>query len=365
MQQTDTYYMKTALELAEKGKGWTSPNPMVGAVIVKDGEIAGRGWHEKAGGPHAEVNAIADAAGRTRGATMYVTLEPCNHQGQTPPCTEAILEAKISRVVCAMEDPNPDVAGGGSAYLASKGIEVQTGVCENEARRLNEFFIKFVNTRRPFVILKSAATLDGKIAAKSGDSRWVTGPEAREHVHLLRHWVDAILVGVNTVKSDDPSLTARLENRSTKDPVRVILDTRLSFPEDARMLTQESSARTVIATGGRIDPEKARRLENTGARVLRLPAEDSGVDLLPLTEELGKMGITSLLVEGGSRVSGSFLMAGLVDKICFFYAPKLLGGDGIPVCSGPGPEMMDSAIPVADINIKYFGNDILVEGYIK
>ncbi|MCF8025036.1 MAG: bifunctional diaminohydroxyphosphoribosylaminopyrimidine deaminase/5-amino-6-(5-phosphoribosylamino)uracil reductase RibD [Desulfobacteraceae bacterium] len=365
MQRTDPDYMKIALELAEKGLGWTSPNPAVGAVIVKDGLIVGKGWHEQAGGAHAEVNAIADAAGNTRGSVMYVTLEPCNHHGNTPPCTESILKAGISRVVCAMKDPNPDVAGGGAAYLASRGIEVETGICENEARRLNESFIKFVTTGRPFVILKSAATLDGKIASKTGDSKWVTGPAARRHVHLLRHWTDAILVGINTVRADDPSLTSRLEDQRTRDPVRIILDSRLSISENARVLTQESCSQTVIAAGDKADSEKAARLEKKGVRVLRLAAPSSGVDLEALIKELSEMKITSLLVEGGSRVSAAFFAAGLVDKICFFYAPKILGGDGIPICSGPGPQLMGSAIPAKNIRIIRFDHDILVEGYIR
>ncbi|MFP3998361.1 MAG: bifunctional diaminohydroxyphosphoribosylaminopyrimidine deaminase/5-amino-6-(5-phosphoribosylamino)uracil reductase RibD [Desulfobacterales bacterium] len=364
MQHADTDYMKIALELAEKGRGRTSPNPMVGAVIVKHGKIIGRGWHESAGGAHAEVNAIAGAAGQTRGATLYVTLEPCNHHGRTPPCTKAILDAQIKRVVCAMADPNPDVKGGGAKYLASCGVKVETGICEQEARRLNESFIKFVTTGRPFVILKSAATLDGKIASKTGDSKWVTGPAARRHVHLMRHFSDAILVGINTVRADDPSLTARLEDIEAKDPLRVILDTRLSIPENARVLTQKSPAQTVIAASGAIDQKKAGRLEKKGARVLYLPATDRGVDLNALAKELGRMKITSLLVEGGSRVSAAFLAAGLVDKICFFYAPRILGGDGIAMLSGPGPERMASSIQVSDISIRCFEEDILVEGYI-
>lgn len=356
--------MQIALELAEKGRGWTSPNPMVGAVVVKNGRIVGRGWHQKAGGPHAEVCAIADAGGQSRGATLYVTLEPCNHHGRTPPCTEAILAAGISRVVYAMADPNPEVAGGGGAYLASRGIRVQGGVLAAEAGRLNECFIKFVTTGRPFVVLKCAATLDGKIATRTGDSKWVTGPAARRHVHRLRHWMDAILVGINTVRSDDPSLTARLENEKTRDPARIVLDTRLSIDEEARVLRQSSPAETIIATAAEANPEKAGRLGNLGARVLRLPASKKGVDLEALVEALGQMRITSLLVEGGSRVSAAFLSAGLVDKICFFYAPKILGGDGIPICSGPGPRQMDEALRVADVTVKHFDGDFLVEGYI-
>ncbi|MFW6284725.1 MAG: bifunctional diaminohydroxyphosphoribosylaminopyrimidine deaminase/5-amino-6-(5-phosphoribosylamino)uracil reductase RibD [Desulfosalsimonas sp.] len=357
--------MKTALELAEKGAGCTSPNPMVGAVIVHDGQIIGRGWHEKAGGPHAEVNAIADAGNRARGATMYVTLEPCNHQGRTPPCTKAILEAGISRVVCAMADPNPEVAGGGARFLADRGIDVTTGICETQARRLNEFFIHYIQTRRPFVVLKSAATLDGKIATRTGDSKWVTGPAARARVHQMRNCCDAILVGVNTVTADDPSLTTRLENTTGRDAVRVILDTRLSMPGTAKMLSQKSSAPTVIAASENADPQKAAGLEKAGARILSLPEKNDRVDLEALMEKLGQMNITSLLVEGGGRVAASFLQNRLVDKICFFYAPKILGGDGMGICSGPGPQMMSSAICITDMEIEQIGDDILIQGYIK
>lgn len=366
MTKTDTDFMKAALELAEKGCGLTSPNPMVGAVIVKDGQIVGRGWHEKAGGPHAEVNAIANAGSRARGAAIYVTLEPCNHQGRTPPCTKAILDAGIARVVCAMADPNPGVAGGGADFLASHGVEMKMGVCQEQALRLNEFFIRFIMTRRPFVVLKCAATLDGKIATLTGDSKWVTGPAARARVHRIRHHVDAILVGINTVKADDPSLTTRLESGTGKDPVRVILDTRLSMPENARMLHQPSEAMTVIATGTQTDLQKVTRLKQAGVKIMSLPAgKSNGIDLKALLERLGQMDITSLLVEGGSRVAGSFLRAGLVDKICFFYGPKILGGEGIPVCSGPGPESMASAIGVKHMEIEQIGDDFLIQGYLK
>ena len=360
----DIDYMKTALALAERGRGYASPNPMVGAVIVKDGQVVGKGWHEHAGGPHAEVNAIAAAGPAARGATLYVTLEPCNHHGRTPPCTEAVIAAGISRVVIAMADPNPNVAGGGADFLAEKGLRVETGLCEAAAKRLNEFFITHTLTRRPFVTLKCAATLDGYIATKSGDSKWVTGPTARRQVHRMRHAMDAILVGVGTVKADDPSLTARLDEMEGRNPVRIILDSRLSIPEDAKVLRQHPPSDTVIATGEAVDGQKAARIQATGARVLKLPLCNERVDLSALLDHLGQTGITSLLVEGGGRVSGSFLSEGRVDKICFFYAPKILAGEGIPMCSGPGPERMASAVALADMKVTHFGDDILVEGYI-
>jgi len=359
----DTDYMKQALRLAEKGRGYTSPNPMVGAVIVKDGRIVGKGWHERAGGPHAEVNAISDAGSRAVGATLYVTLEPCNHQGRTPPCTEAILSAGISRVVAAMADPNPDVAGNGCEYLRSKGLDVTIGVCEKEAQRLNEVFVKYVRTKRPFVILKCAATLDGRIATQNGDSRWVTGPEARKHVHEMRHAVDAIMVGIGTVKADNPSLTTRIDGTEGKDPVRIILDTGLSISEDAKVICQDSEAKTLIVTGPDDFGQKERTISARGAEIVRAPVNSAGIDLKRLMEILGSRGLTSLLIEGGSRVAASAIASGIVDKACFFYAPKILGGDGIPICTGPGPALMKDAVQVSISGVLRLGPDIMVEAY--
>ncbi|MGM0403486.1 MAG: bifunctional diaminohydroxyphosphoribosylaminopyrimidine deaminase/5-amino-6-(5-phosphoribosylamino)uracil reductase RibD [Thermodesulfobacteriota bacterium] len=361
MENPDTGYMKMALELAAKGRGYTSPNPMVGAVIVKNGSIAGRGYHQAAGKPHAEVNAIDDAGAAAAGATMYVTLEPCNHYGRTPPCTQAILAAQISRVVVAMDDPNPGVSGGGADFLRQNGIEVLTGVCEADARKLNAFFIKHTRTGLPYVILKSAATLDGKIATETGDSKWITGTAARRHVHWIRHAVDGILVGVDTVRADNPALTTRLETVDGKDPLRIILDTRLTIPEHASVIKGEQACGTLLVTGRQTEGEKRRKLTDRGVRILEAPVRNERIDPYPLMEALGKMDITSILVEGGSRVSASMLNAGVVDRICFFYAPKILGGDGISICRGPGPEKMASAIQVENIEITRFDDDILIE----
>ncbi len=357
--------MQTALALARKGWGFTSPNPMVGAVVVKDGAFVGKGWHEKVGGPHAEVNAIDDAGGRARGADLYVTLEPCNHTGRTPPCTEKILAAGIRRVFVAMEDPNPRVAGGGAEFLRARGVPVITGILEEEALRLNEIFVKYARTGRPFVILKCAATLDGRIATRTGDARWVTGEASRAHVHHLRHGMDGILVGIGTVLADDPSLTTRLADGRGLDPTRIILDSRLSIPEGAKVLTVASSAGAVIAAGEAAPEEKARRLSEKGATVIRLPEAGGGLDLGRLMARLGEMGITSVLVEGGSRVAASALKAGIADKIMFFFAPKILGGDdGIPICRGEGPARMDDCIPVKEMAVRRFGEDVLIEGYV-
>jgi diaminohydroxyphosphoribosylaminopyrimidine deaminase / 5-amino-6-(5-phosphoribosylamino)uracil reductase len=364
------YYMRRALALARKGRGFTSPNPMVGAVVAKDGRIVGEGYHAAAGQPHAEVNAL-DAAGQdARGATLYVTLEPCNHTGRTPPCTEKIIRSGIRAVVSAMDDPNPRVTGGGHAALAAQGIAVHRGVCEKEALRLNEAFVKFICTGRPFATVKCAATLDGRIATRTGDARWVTGPRARLHVHRLRHAVDGILVGINTVRADDPSLTTRLPEEvqpDPRDPVRIILDTRLSISKTAGILRLDSEAATLIICAD-IVPEKARlAVERPGVRVVPVETgEDGRIDLVRLMERLGKEDITSLLIEGGSRVIASAFAAGIVDKAMFFYAPKILGGDdGVPICSGASRDSMADCIHLADVRTRRFEDDLLVEGYVQ
>ncbi|GAB6907010.1 fused diaminohydroxyphosphoribosylaminopyrimidine deaminase;5-amino-6-(5-phosphoribosylamino) uracil reductase [Desulfosarcina cetonica] len=362
----DHDYMQLALELAEKGRGWTSPNPMVGAVVVRDGKIVGRGYHQRVGGPHAEVNAIDDAGDRARGATIYVTLEPCNHFGRTPPCTHKIIAAGIRRVVVAMKDPNPDVQGGGNAYLKSHGIEVITGIGETAARTLNEGFVTWVTTGKPFVIVKCAATMDGRIATRTGDSRWVTGPAARAWVHRLRHAVDGIMVGVETVRKDDPSLTTRLEGEPGSDPTRIILDTHLSMPVTAKMLRQESGAPTWVVCGPEAAADRRAALEAAGARIVVASLKDGRIDLAALMLQLGRMAVTRLLIEGGGTVIGGALAAGVVDKVCFFYAPKILGGDdGVPICRGKGPESMRQSLPVHDVTVSQFEGDILVEGYLK
>jgi diaminohydroxyphosphoribosylaminopyrimidine deaminase/5-amino-6-(5-phosphoribosylamino)uracil reductase len=365
----DNRFMKMALDLAKKGEGFTSPNPMVGAVIVKDGKIVGKGYHQAAGKAHAEVNAVDDAGALAKGATLYVTLEPCNHIGRTPPCTEKIISAGIRRVVAAMTDPNPEVTGGGLDYLKSRGISITSGVCEPQAKRLNEAFIKYVRTKRPFTIVKCAATLDGRIATKTGDSRWVSGEESRRFVHRLRHAVDAIMVGIGTVEKDDPSLTARIaippKRFKPKDPTRIVLDTRLRIPEKAKLLRLHSHSDTILVTGPSVSGDKKSKLEKNGVAIIESPVKNGLIDLDRLMDRLGSMNVTSLLIEGGGRVIASALSAGIVDKIYFFYAPKILGGDdGIPICKGPGAEKMNQCIPVKNIKVHRFGNDVMIEGYI-
>jgi diaminohydroxyphosphoribosylaminopyrimidine deaminase/5-amino-6-(5-phosphoribosylamino)uracil reductase len=338
---------------------------MVGAVVVKDGNVVGSGYHEAVGKAHAEVNAIEDAGNLAKGATLYVTLEPCNHHGRTPPCTERIKAAGISRVVIAMKDPNPDVKGGGINDLKKQGIDISSGLCEDRAKKLNEAFIKYVQEKRPFVIIKCAATLDGRIATRTGDSRWVSGEESRAFVHRLRHAVDAIMVGIDTIKKDDPKLTTRLIGMKGSDPIRVILDTHLSISEDAQILHLDSDSDTIIATGAPASKDRKATLGKKGVRILEVSVKDGLIDLDVLIERLGGLGITSLLIEGGSRVIASALAFRIVDKVIFFFAPRILGGDdGVPICSGAGPELMSESIPLKDINVRRFGNDIMIEGYI-
>ena len=362
----DKHFMHMALSLAIKGQGYTSPNPMVGAVVVNAGKVVGEGYHEVAGGPHAEVNAI-DAAGElAAGATLFVTLEPCNHTGRTPPCTQKILDAGISRVVVAMPDPNEKVVGGGSEYLEQHGLQVTTGVCEKQVRKQNEAFIKYVTTGQPFVIAKCAATLDGRIATRTGDSKWVTGEAARRYVHRLRHTVDAIMVGINTVQKDDPSLTTRLDDREGKDPVRIILDTHLSIAPGARVLQQASGSETILVAGKGVEQNKKTALAKAGARVIEASLANNQIDLAVLMVQLGAREISSILIEGGSRVMASAFKAGIVDKVQFFYAPKILGGDdGVPICSGPGAELMSQCVALKNISVHRFDDDVLIEGYIE
>ncbi len=365
IEKTDKYFMETALHLAVKGMGYTSPNPMVGAVIVKNGKVVGSGYHHALGEAHAEVNAINEAGIAAKSATLFVTLEPCNHTGRTPPCTEKILKAGIHRVVVAMKDPNPDVIGGGIGYLKDQRVDVTLGVCEDAAKKLNEAYIKYITTKRPFVIVKCAATLDGRIATRTGDSRWVTGEESRKFVHRLRHAADAIMVGVDTIKRDNPCLTTRLNDIRGVDPKRIILDTNLSIPENAKVLRLDSDSGRFIITGISVSTDKKAEVEKKNVKVIPSAVKNGRIDIDLLMDQLGAMGIASILIEGGGQVIGSALRARIVDKIIFFYAPKILGGDdGVPICGGPGPFSMNECIPVSNIDVRRFGEDVMIEGYI-
>lgn len=356
---TDREHMQRALDLAAKGRGRTSPNPMVGCVIVRDGRIIGEGLHTKAGEPHAEVNAIHAAGGDVAGATVYVTLEPCCHRDKrTPPCTDLLISHKPDRVVVAMHDPNPKVSGEGIFALRNAGVEVEVGLMEDEARRLNEVFRKHITTGLPFVIAKCAMSLDGKIATRTGDSKWVTGEASRRMVHELRNTVDAILVGSRTVMLDDPSLTTRLDGCESKDPIRVILDAENYLDQSAKVFHIQSDAPTWVAV-----PE-GRTFE--GARdVLHVPAAEGGLDMRELMRDLGSRGVTSVLIEGGGTTLASAFGAGIVDKVLFFVAPKIVGGrDAITAVEGDGISHMSEALVLHNMRAMPVGEDILIEAYV-
>lgn len=358
--------MKRAIELSKKGTGYTSPNPLVGAVIVKDGKIIGEGFHEFYGGPHAEVNAFIDSKEDVEGATMYVTLEPCSHHGKTPPCANTIVEKGISRVIIAMKDPNPLVAGKGIEILYNNGIKVEVGILEDEARKLNEIFIKYITTRRPFCILKTAMTLDGKIASVNGDSKWITNEGSRHYVHQLRHQVAAIMVGIGTVLADDPSLNTRLDGKKGSDPIRVIVDTTGRIPLNAKVLNMNSVARTIVATTNEMDSSKAKAIKEKGGEVIVTSLRNGRVDLEDLMIKLGERKIDSVLLEGGSSINYSALEQGIVDKVIAFIAPKLLGGDcaKTPV-GGKGRSKIEDAFILKDITLSNFQEDIMIEGYLR
>jgi len=362
----DEKYMQMALELARRAAGRTSPNPMVGAVLVRDGRVVGRGYHARAGTPHAEIHALREAGELAEGATLYVTLEPCCHYGRTGPCTEAIIEAGVARVVAAMTDPNPRVAGRGLERLRRAGVEVAVGVLEAEARRLNEVFIKYMTTGLPFVVLKAAMSLDGKIATRTGRSRWITGGEARARGHALRDRYDAILVGVNTVLADDPALTARLPDGAGRDPVRIILDSRARTPPGAKVIVQQSAAPTLVAVTPDAPADRVAALERAGASVLVVPGESPRVDLKALLIELARREITSVLVEGGGEVHASFLAGGLVDKVVWFIAPLIIGGREAPgPVGGEGPADLQEAVRLHEVTVTRCGGDYCLEGYVR
>lgn len=359
---TDEAFIRRTFELAAQARGWTSPNPMVGAVIVRDGRVVAEGYHRRAGLPHAEVEALNAAGEAARGSTLYVNLEPCCHTGRTGPCTEAIIAAGVKRVVAAMADPNPVVSGKGFARLKESGVEVEFGILEREAHRLNEAFIKFITTRRPFVILKTAMSLDGKIATATGESKWITGEDAREYVHQLRNTCDAVLVGIGTVLKDDPSLTTRLPGGG-RDPVRVIVDSRARTPLKARVLNQQSEAAAFIAVTEMAPPERMAALRQAGAQVL-VCGPGPTVDLEFLLTALAEREIASVLVEGGSAVNASFLLQGLVDKLVWFIAPLIIGGrEAIGPVGGSGVRSLAKAIRLSELNVRQLGSDLCIEGY--
>ena len=371
---SDEIFMKKALTLAARGRGRTSPNPMVGAVIVKSGKIIASDYHKKAGDPHAEILVLKTAGKRAKGATLYVSLEPCCHTDKkTPPCTRAIIRSGIKKVVAAMIDPNPKVSGMGLKELRKAGIETVSGIMEKEALKLNEAFIKYITAKEPFVVLKIAQSLDGKIATAKGESRWITGEKAREYVHRLRNEVDAILVGIGTVKKDNPSLDCRI--KGGRNPYRIIVDSSLDISLNAKVLKHRDN-KTIIAT---ISPPKTRpykrelmscqkkieQLQNMGAHVLTLKDKNGKVDLKSLMKELARLEITSVMIEGGSSINASALSSKVIDKVMLFIAPRIIGGaDAISSIGGRSPVLLKNAFRLNDIQVKKIGDDLLLEGYL-
>ena len=356
-------YMRRAIELAKKARGFTSPNPMVGAVIVKDGRIIGEGYHERYGQLHAERNALASCKESPEGAVMYVTLEPCCHYGKTPPCTEAIIEAGIRKVVIGSRDPNPKVSGKGAKQLRKAGIEVEEDFLRTECDALNPVFFHYISTGTPYVVLKYAMTADGKIASHTGKSKWITGEKARNHVHQLRHWYSGIMVGIDTVLADDPMLNCRIE--SLRSPVRIVCDSKLRIPLDSKLCKSAQEYPLIIACA-REDAYRKKELEKLGAEVLCLPGADGRVSLPDLMKELGRRQIDSVLVEGGAALNSSVIQAGLVKKCYVYIGGKILGGTEAkgPV-GGEGADSPDTGLQLEKPKVTVFENDVLLEYDVK
>ena len=358
--------MQRALDLAAKAMGRTNPNPMVGAVIVKDGQIIGEGYHHQAGTPHAEIHALNQAGKSADGSTLYVTLEPCSHYGRTPPCADAVIKAGITRAVIAAPDPNPRVAVNGIKRLREAGVEVEVGLLQQEACQLNEVFFKYIRTGVPLVALKTAMTLDGKIAACSGDSRWITSEAARKYVHHLRNTFDAIMVGIGTVLKDDPMLNTRLEEPDSRNPVRIIIDGRLKLSPDSNIARTGSQQRTIVFCSFSADMDKRTILKSLGLEVISLDCDPDLVPLETVIKVLGEMGLCSLLVEGGGEINAYLFEHGLIDKAYWFIAPKIIGGRLAPSpIGGQGIEFMKDARELKSMQIQRFAQDILITGYFK
>ena len=351
-------YMRRAIELAARGAGWTAPNPMVGAVIVKDGRIIGEGYHARYGQAHAERNALASCAVDPRGATMYVTLEPCCHQGKQPPCTTAIIDAGIARVVVGSRDPNPLVSGKGNAILRASGVQVVEDVLRSECDELNPLFFHYIQTGRPYVVAKWAMTLDGKIATSTGNSRWVSNEQSRADVHDLRHQLAAIMVGIGTALADDPSLTAR-RNPASRQPLRVVADSHLRIPLDGQLVRTAGEFPTLVATTVPEDDMRAQALRDRGVDIVSVPGADGKVDLDALLDRLGERDIDSLLIEGGGCLNEAMFKSGLVNEVIVYLAPKVVGGatSKTPV-EGEGVSKMADAFLLGTPRIERFGSDL-------
>ncbi|HLC50616.1 MAG TPA: bifunctional diaminohydroxyphosphoribosylaminopyrimidine deaminase/5-amino-6-(5-phosphoribosylamino)uracil reductase RibD [Candidatus Nanoarchaeia archaeon] len=350
-------YMELALKLAEKGRGTTSPNPMVGCIIVKRGRIVGKGFHKKAGCEHAEVLAIESAGKKTANSTMYVTLEPCSHWGKTPPCTEKIVEAGVREVIIGMKDPNPLVEG--FRELKFRGLKTKIGILEDEAKKLNEAYIKYMKTKKPFVILKVAMSLDGKIATSKGDSKYITSKEARTYVHEIRSSVDAVMVGLNTVLRDNPELTVR--HVEGKDPLKIVVDSQLKIPKNCNLMKEPS--KLIIATTNKASKKDIVKLEQKGIRIIITKSQKGMVDLNDLMKQLGKHEIMSIMMEGGSQLNSSAIKDGVVDKVIIFTAPKIIG-NGVGAIGNLGVTKINKAIPLKGHSFRKIGKDLLIEGYL-
>lgn len=357
----DTKFMKMALSLAEQGCGWVNPNPMVGAVVVKAGTLIGRGYHQKYGELHAERNALADCKESTAGATLYVTLEPCCHHGRTPPCTEAIIEAGITRVVIGSSDPNPLVDGKGTAVLREHGIEVTESVLKTECDNLNQSYLHYIKNKTPYVVMKYAMTMDGKISTKSGESQWITGIEARGRVHEDRHRYSAILVGVGTVIADNPMLTCRIEHG--RNPLRIVCDTKLRTPWDSNLVVTAKEINTLLVTSI-TDPNEHQPYLDAGCEILVVPKKDGYIDLVHLMQRLGERQIDSVLIEGGGTLNWSALQSGVVNKVQAYLAPKIFGGSGHSPVGGTGIASIGDAFLLSVPVITRLGQDLLLESEV-
>ncbi len=358
-------FMALALKLARRALGRTSPNPAVGAVIAKNGKVVGKGYHRAAGEPHAEVEAIRAAGSEARGAELFVTLEPCNHHGRTPPCVEAILEAGIAKVWYGMDDPNPGVRGGGAKRLREDGVEVVGHVFEERCRKLNEIYLLNITQRRPFVFLKLAMSLDGRIATRTGHSQWITSEASRRKVHRLRDRVSAIMVGVETILADNPMLTTRLPHGRGRDPIRIVADSNLRTPVDSSIFNPSSTAGVIIASTKNPPLDKKYKLESRGAKILRTSGAEH-VDLKDMLNRLYQIGITSLLIEGGAGLAWGALDAGIVDRCLFFYAPIIIGGSNAPSgVEGMGISRLEEAPRLVDVKAFRVGPDILLDGKVS
>jgi len=359
----DHKMMRNCIRLAKNGYGFVSPNPLVGATIVKNGKIIGQGWHQKFGEAHAEINAINSASESVKGSTIYINLEPCSYQGKTPACSLALIQLGFKRVVIATLDPNPLVSGNGVKMLQNAGIEVEIGILEKEALKLNERFFKFIQTNKPFVAIKMATSLDGKIATSSGDSKWITNEKSRHYAHQLRLKYSAILVGVNTVLADDPILNIRIRKIKTKNPLRIVLDSSLRSPKNAKIF-DTSIAATWIATTEKASAERIELFRKKGVKVLIIPEKKGKIDLHFLIERLGKEGIDSLLVEGGGTVNFSFAEEKLIDKVYAFIAPKLIGGENAKTgMEGDGFAQLSETIDLKCLTYKKLNDNLLIEAY--